>query len=84
AVLLSNIYRLKILSDEYLKNLLNGLLSEVHSAVFNKNKLLSTFNEFLEEISEENFRNYWYGAPFNIAHSDLIKNRNKNNRNNLK
>lgn len=72
ALLLSSIYRLKILSDEYLKNLLNGLLNEVQSEVFNKSKLLSAFNKFLEEISEESFRNYWYGTPFNKAHRDLI------------
>ncbi len=85
AILVSNIYRLIFISDSFLKLPLNKLLNEVQSEVFNKKKICQLFNDFLEEISEKNFKNYWYGLPlFTPPHSDLIDNRNKNDGDNMK
>lgn len=72
AALLSDIYKLKILSDFNLKQLLDDLLNEVQSDVFDKNKVISLFNIYLENISQKDFINYWYGRHFyDEAHSDL-------------
>lgn len=71
AVLISDIFKLKIISDNHLQNDLNKLLNEVQSDNFDKNQLLSLFNTFLGNISEENFSNYWYGSTFTKAHNGL-------------
>lgn len=80
ATFISNIYKLKMISDHFLKIKLDNLLNEVQSEVFDNKKLLKVFNEYLEAIHEKNFYNYWYGLPlFTPPHSDLINNSNKSN-----
>ena len=82
AAFISNIYKLKIISDHSLKNKLDDLLNEVQNETFDKNNLISLFNVYLQEIGEESFSNYWYGLHFfDNPHSDLIYYGNKKHSN---
>jgi len=71
AMLLSTIYKLTILSEDYLKILLNDLLKEVQSKIFDFNKLNTKFTNFLQEIDETRLHTFWYGAAFDASHKDL-------------
>ncbi len=76
AALLCVIYKLRLISDRYLKKLLDELLKEVQSEVFDKTKLFTAFDKYLEKMSKEDLRTYWYGDIWSKGHSELINDSN--------
>lgn len=54
-----------------IKNFVN-----IKSEVFDKTKLFTAFDKYLEKMSKEDLRTYWYGDIWSKGHSELINDSN--------